>query len=264
MARVKIKHKNAKDRKTKSQLLQTLALQHIYVTRIIELHDGLVVLTKTNEDTDKILSKEVSKELKKKNFDPITPPEIKAKRSVILTRLDDYIYKNTKEDLRQELIANNLWIQDEDIEEVFKFPNSNTVKIIFTQASTAKVAKDNGVLMCSMSVPPTQIKEETFIPITTCMRCYALEDHLTNQCPQPKDYKICSECGDSGHTWQGCKNTNKKCINCIDNHRTMAMRCPKRKKIYKQREKQSVLKTTFKTHIARLLQQIHPHTHFQK
>ncbi len=42
------------------------------------------------------------------------------------------------------------------------------------------------------------------------MKCYAIEDHHTNQCNKPKEYKICSEYGGQGHTWFTCLNEIKK------------------------------------------------------
>ena len=237
MGRVKIKHKKAKEKRYKGELLQILALQHIYATKIIQTNDGFVVLTRTDDDSDKILSKEISKQLKDKNYEPVTPQELKAKRSILLTRLDDYIYQNSEDDIRHEITQQNEWIKMDDIEGLYKFPKSNTIKITFHQINTAKNAQEKGILLFSMSVPPTQIKEETYTPITTCMRCYEMESHYTNQCPKEKDYKICSECGETGHTWHTCNNKNKKCINCGGDHRTLAMRCPERKKIIESKRK---------------------------
>lgn len=80
-----------------------------------------------------------------------------------------------------------------------------------------------------MLIPPHQIKE-TYTQVITCMKCYKMEDHYTNQCTKPRDYKICSEYGELGHTWFTCLSKEKQCINCWDEHRTLAMRCPERKK----------------------------------
>lgn len=197
MTRVKIKFKNPQEGRLKRVLLQTLSESNIYATRIITTSDGYVVLTKTDEDLHKILAQEVISEFKQHDFNPITPPEFKAKGSVILQRLDDYIYNNTVEDITTELADQNEWIGEEDIEEVYKSPRSNTLKITFQQINTAKKALTNGVLMFAMSVPPNQIKQEIYI--ITCMKCYQIEDHYTSQGNKPRDHKICSECGETGH-----------------------------------------------------------------
>lgn len=40
-----------------------------------------------------------------------------------------------------------------------------------------------------MKIPLHQIKTEEFVPVKTYMRCYAHEDHFTNQCSKPRDLK---------------------------------------------------------------------------
>ncbi|MPC38950.1 hypothetical protein E2C01_032468 [Portunus trituberculatus] len=104
---VKKKHKNTKDGTTKTDILQFLALHHVYATRTITTTDGYVMLTRTDDDTDKILLKDITRQLKTKGFEPHIPPEMKAKRSIIMPRLDDFIYQNTKEEIREELVHNN-------------------------------------------------------------------------------------------------------------------------------------------------------------
>lgn len=237
MARVKIKFKHNNDPRHRQLLLQTLSERNIYATRIITISDGYIVLTRTDDDVDLLLSPEMTAALQAKGFSPLTPPEQKAKRTVILTRLDEYIYRNDEDTLKDEMIDNNTWIEEGDIAEVFRFPNSPTVKVTFSNSTKAKQATEKGFLMCSMSVSPHQVKQEIYINITTCMRCYTMDDHFTNHCSKPREYKICSECSEEGHTWRDCHNTNKKCINCSGDHRTLAMRCPNRKRLITEKKK---------------------------
>lgn len=81
-----------------------------------------------------------------------------------------------------------------------------------------------------MSIPDSKIKAEEYILITTCMRCYKVEDHYTKDCKNEEEYKICSECASVEHTWRVCNTDLKKCINCNGNHRTLAYNCPVKKK----------------------------------
>ena len=237
MGRIKIKHENSDDKIYKIKLLQILSINNIYATKIFNAHDGFVVLTNSDEDVENIISKNVAKELKEADFDPITPPELKAKRSVILLKVDDHIYSNEKNKIKEEIAEHNDYITLEDIEDIIKFPKSNTIKLIFQQSSTAKKARNAGIKLFSMSIPHHQIKEEIFVNINTCMKCYVMEDHYTSQCPKPKEFQICSECGEDDHTWQRCKNETKKCINCKGDHRTLAMSCPQRKELITQKRK---------------------------
>ena len=85
-----------------------------------------------------------------------------------------------------------------------------------------------------MRISPDQIQKEIFINIMICFRCYQVEDHITANCTK-KDLNICSKCAGS-HSWRDCTSSEKKCINCGGGHRTMAMACPKRKQILKEKE----------------------------
>ena len=86
-----------------------------------------------------------------------------------------------------------------------------------------------------MSIPGHNIKQEIFYNLTTCFRCYKVEDHLTNQCIKPQDYKVCSECSCNEHYWRECTSYHKKCINCSGDHRTLAAKCPTRKEAIKKK-----------------------------
>lgn len=88
-----------------------------------------------------------------------------------------------------------------------------TLNITFHQPTTSRKAQDSGIFMFSMSFPKQQIKED-YINIT-CMRCYKL-NHITNNCSMPKDFKICSECGEEGHKYNDYNNNYKKCINVAE------------------------------------------------
>lgn len=147
---------------------------------------------------------------------------------MLIFNVDKYIYDHTEAEIKQEFLIRNQWI--ENIEQVFKFPNKNIVKIQFSNTISAKKACENGILGFQMSLPEHTIKIEDYIPITTCMRCYKIEDHYTSDCKKDKSYKVCSECASPDHTWRECKSDLKKCVNCGGNHRTLAFKCPEKKK----------------------------------
>lgn len=87
--------------------------------------------------------------------------------------------------------------------------------------------------MFYISIPPTQMKVEDYTPLTACNRCQAIEDHPTNLCSHPPDYKACSECASKEHTFRECSGTVQKCINSGNAHSARAMRCPEREKAQK-------------------------------
>ena len=103
------------------------------------------------------------------------------------------------------------------------------MKIEFETVEMADKAIQHGIRLFRISVASHQITKEKYTEITYCLRCYALEQHLTKDCPKPREHKACSECASDDHTWSNCTSTTKKCLNCGGPHRTMAFKCPTRK-----------------------------------
>lgn len=237
MPRVKIKHPDP-SAKNKLKLLRLLSEKLIYATRIIPTTDSFAVITRTDEDTDNIFSPNTISLLKEEEFSPVLPPEIKAKRTILLFNTDDHIYSKSEKDITAELLNENNFL-NEGIDNVFKIPRTKMIKITLNSSTSARKATETGLLAFNMSIPHYNIKIEEFIPILTCMRCYAIENHPTNKCDKPKTYEICSECAETGHTWRTCHNTTKKCINCNEPHRTLAFKCKKRKEVIEQKRKQT-------------------------
>ncbi len=238
MPRVKIKSPNSKDPRRTSCLLEILSKNGVYITKLIPLSDGYIIITGSEDEQDKIFKEKTENELKGEGFQTITPPELKASRSVIIPSTENHIYKNNEADILEEIYQNNTWTTN-SIDSIFKFPNSRTLKITFKETSYAKKAQTDGLRLFQMSIPHYNIKQEVFYNITTCFRCYELEDHFTNQCKKPTDYKICSECSSTSHTWRECLSLNKKCLNCQGAHRTLAAKCPMRKDIIKNKRTNS-------------------------
>lgn len=237
MNRVKIKSRTPPTKDRKIELLEILFRNQIQITRVFNANDGFVVLSYNDEHSDKIFSKGIKEILDKNGFSPILPPELKVKKSVIVSRVDYLVYDWGETDIVEELKAKNPWAED-GIESVFKFSNSTTLKITFSQSSLANKCLQNGILAFNISIPPTEIRQETYIPIKCCMKCYHLEDHFTKECPKDREYKVCSECSMEGHLWHQCQEQTKKCINCGENHSSLAMKCIKRKEILKEKRRE--------------------------
>ena len=235
MAKVKIKH-TSKTTAAKQKLLQILSSQDVYAIDIKEAHDGFIIITSTIEEADVINSPSCTTALTAENFSPVLPPELKAKRTVLLFKVDSHIYDNNEENIKEEVYNHNNFA-NEEIETIFKFPRANIIKIQFKQAITATKTCEQGLKLFKMKIPHYNIKKEEYTPINVCYKCYKLEDHHTNQCPQEANYKVCSECSSTEHTWTNCNNTFKKCLNCNGDHRTLAFKCPSRKTLVEEKKK---------------------------
>ena len=237
MPRIKLKTRGPPNKEKKLKLLSILCGKEIHVTKVFDANDGFAVLLLNDDHANKIFEKETKKSLEDNGFTPLMPPALKVKKSIILNRLDDIIYEHNEEEIKDEIILKNEWIGD-GLENIFKFPNSSTIKMTFNSAALAKRSTEKGLLAFNLSIPTTQIRQETFIPIQTCMRCYQVEMHSTKDCPKPPTYKVCSECSEEGHQWHQCKATTKTCINCGEDHGTMAMKCKLRKEIIREKRKE--------------------------
>ncbi|KAK3892023.1 hypothetical protein Pcinc_004112 [Petrolisthes cinctipes] len=241
MARIKIKHKlDPNDRMAKQKLLEALANSNINICNLISTQDGsIVAVTATDNDADTLLNYNNVQELNKAGFDPILPPEVKSRRTVICQRVVELIYEHSKNDIENEIETKNDWAK---VKNASKFPkidrNQYTIKIEFEDVSMAAKAENDGIRLFNMSIANHQIKREKYTILTTCMRCYKIELHPTSQCPHSKSLQICSECGGQDHTWRTCKSTQKHCLNCGQSHRTLAMSCPNRKEAIKVKERQ--------------------------
>ena len=137
MTRIKVKCPNAKDKAKKLKLVEILSRNDADITKVFDATDGFAVLLLNDDHTDHLFAAEVKNELQANGFSPIMPPKLRAKRSAIISRVDELIYCRNQEEMTDELISHNTWIGDE-IENVFKFPNSNTINISFKQTSVAK------------------------------------------------------------------------------------------------------------------------------
>ncbi|KAK3883661.1 hypothetical protein Pcinc_012040 [Petrolisthes cinctipes] len=241
MARIKIKHKlDPNDRMAKQKLLEALANSNINICNLIFTQDGsIVAVTATDNDADTLLNYNNVQELNKAGFDPILPPEVKSRRTVICQRVVELIYEHSKNDIENEIETKNDWAK---VKNASKFPkidrNQYTIKIEFEDVSMAAKAENDGIRLFNMSIANHQIKREKYTILTKCMRCYKIELHPTSQCPHSKSLQICSECGGQDHTWRTCKSTQKHCLNCGQSHRTLAMSCPNRKEAIKVKERQ--------------------------
>ena len=136
MPRVKIKHPDPND-KAKLQLLRTLSESLVYATRIIPTKDGFVVIARTDEDVDKVFKEKLMKELKHQNFNPILPPELRAKRTIVIFNIDENILKHKEQDIIDEFLAENIWM-NAGIDNIFKIPKSNILKITFNDTTAPK------------------------------------------------------------------------------------------------------------------------------
>ena len=205
----------------------------IALTRLIEIKTGFVALCYTEKDVDTLVGEEARRILNAIGLDPRVPPEITAQRSVICRQIDPYVGGHTAAEIKDEIMRLQEWC---NIKEIIKFSNyTHIFKIVFSDTTMASKALEQGLVCFNVRISPAQIQKEVFTNLLICFKCYEMESHTTADCPNSSRV-VCSECGSQGHIWRDCTSENKKCLNCGGGHRTMAMACPERKRLIKEKQ----------------------------
>ena len=191
------------------------------------------MLITDNVNMDKLLTDETKQELVAKGLEIVHPPEFDAARIVLLKNVDNMISA-----LDEGEIAGIIG-QNYQVKRVVKIPNNkHLLKIIFRNSHDADRAIERGVQIQFQRFQGNNIERELFVHIVPCFRCFAY-GHFKRGCPKPTNYVICSTCASEGHTYKDCPNkTILTCINCGDNHRTLAAKCPIRKALVRAKIKE--------------------------
>ena len=215
----------------KKELWETLAEFDIHPHKIHEANKAYFVIV-TQDETERILKEDVVRKLKELNMEVTTPLDYNSSKTVIIKRLDPIIDEYDAEEIKQSIERTNNNIE---VEEVFVFPT--TSKIMKVRLGTSAMAQKvllNGLLVLNQRVKPNQVEKEIFVMIAPCTNCYQY-DHVTSRCPQEKMI-LCAFCGSEGHKQKDCKKKTPMCLNCGEQHRTLAAACSVRKELIKEKK----------------------------
>ena len=118
---------------------------------------------------------------------------------------------------------------------------------------------ENGLQMFNTRITPQQREREKYTHVLICFKCYKYEDHPIKQCKATTP--ICSECAETGLTFEQCTNTYKRCINCNNNHLTLSAGCHIRKQAITNTEKQEKQHQTYSTIIKKRYKKLNRQHH---
>lgn len=239
LVKVKSSDKSPVNRKN---LLAICESNSIRVRSVSLSADGFILKCDSSSSADRLFDESVIVSLASLNFEPVMPHSLKANRSIIIKAVDDEVYSNELSDIEDEIIRCNPWIK---LKEVLKFPNSQTIKLVFSTLEIADKCLLDGLFLFHLYISPSFIIRDSFHFIGTCYRCYAMDDHKAANCKKADTWKICSICSSCEHVWKDCKADFQKCINCGGDHSTLSMQCPKRKQILKEKRASSKSKPSY-------------------
>ena len=180
---------------------------------------------------EKLLKEDARQKFADHGLEVQFPPEYEAGKTVMLRNVDAFISSMSEGEMLNQLRKYN-------VRKVIKIPNNDRLlKLIFETTNMADRAIEEGIQIKFQKFDSKSMEKEMFVAIIPCYRCYKY-DHQRRHCKMPEDYRICSICAKVGHTYSACKEEEEKCINFYGNHRTLAARCPERKKIIKEKLKE--------------------------
>lgn len=229
MASYKVKVKCTGPHATREQLLSSLSTFKIRVSRISRVDNELMLIyCNAAIDIDAIFSPDCLRVLSEIDCEPMFPTDLQAKRSIIIKRLDPFIYARDVQEIEVELMNKNNWVT---VCNIYKFPRSKTIKVSFSNQQMVELSLNRGLLMFNLSVSPVDMVRDSFTHLLVCYRCYQWNDHVAANCKKAASYIICSLCSSDSHCYKECNSNERKCINCKGNHYTLSYKCPIRKSI---------------------------------
>lgn len=231
MPRVRLKVRGTLTEQLRLEISRILCNNDIILTRLHASQDGYIAQVESENDESKIFDEVTKRELQTKDCHPVMSPDKRAKHTLVLKGVDESIMKKDPTEIATEIERTNNHLK---VEHVYVMTNVNYVKVRLNTINNANKVKETGLRIFSFSITPRQIEFERFTAINQCMHCYEYT-HNKSKCPN-KQNKYCSECGETGHTYTECNNSNKKCLRCGGSHRTLANKCPERQKIIKETE----------------------------
>lgn len=227
MTNFKLKIACGGPRASRDSVLKVIRSFNIQCSRAIRVNAEFILLyCNTADDIESMFGLECIAELNKIDCQPQLPPYIHTKRSIVIKRIDPFIYEQESDVIKTEIENQNIGLI---INSIFKFPNSKTLKVTFTRVDMVDAAINRGLYMFNLSISHFNIERDNYVHLLVCYRCYQWNDHVAANCKKDISYKVCSICSSEHHTYKECDNNVKKCINCRGDHSTLSFTCPRRK-----------------------------------
>ena len=218
--------------KRKSELYGILGRCGIF-PRKMHVGKGVFYPIINEEDLEEILKEENVNKAKEKGFEIYTPIEYGAMRTVVVKEIDEMIDDYSNEEIMANVEQLNTWAK---VTEIYKMPTtSKMIKVQFKSTQMAQRAAAEGIVVLYQKIPPKKIEKEIFVRLTPCNNCFGYT-HETKNCEKRK-MTLCAYCAGEGHRQQQCTAMVPKCINCGEEHRTLAAQCPIRKGLIKDKRK---------------------------
>ena len=151
MAKIKIRC-DSDSPPDKLDILQIFNAAEVKCSKLIWISDEQLFLAYCADDNnaDQIFSSSCLTALSALSCSPVLPAYLKAKRTVIVKRLNNHIYNNDVSSIMEEINSCNDFMS---VIDVFKFPNAKWIKVTCASQVMAAAAIKNGLRMFNLYVP---------------------------------------------------------------------------------------------------------------
>ena len=233
---IKVKLNNlSSELSNKTNLIRLCSKLNIKVTKFIEIKNGYLLICSSVEDAEKLFEKNTLATLKQINLLPLLPSELKTKQTILLKNVDRFLLQKTFNEIKCELTTKN-----DGIDIVDGVILKNSIKLTFSNSKIVAKCERLGLNAFGIHIPGYNITRENFVKIEYCYACFEIENHVSKNCPRKLEnpnFKVCSKCASTDHTYAMCKAEPERfvCINCGQNHHTLAFKCQARKNAIKMK-----------------------------
>lgn len=143
-----------------------LGQHNIYASRIIPLKDGYVIITSVEEELDILFNASCQEAPRANGFSPTMPPDLKAKRTILLFGVDEDAYSHSLDGIKEEVYRVNEFNYG-CIDPVYKLPSSKNIKITFCSTVPALKTQEVDIKMFYTRIPSHQIQQEEYFHCKT-------------------------------------------------------------------------------------------------
>jgi len=154
---------------TRNMILNICSNRNIKIVKIHEKPKWYLVVFSTADDADKIFDDDTARLFAASNVTPVMPSELKAKRSIIIKRVDSIIFSESESEIKSTIEEANF---DIIVTELFKFKSTPGIKVTFSSSSMAIKVLLSGIYAFKLYIPPSEIQQDDYIFIQTCYTCY--------------------------------------------------------------------------------------------
>ena len=226
---------------TKLNLNKLCDKLNLKVRDIKSIRDSFLIIFNNVIDCEELFNTKCLNVLNNCKFEPVLPNELKSARSILVKKLDKFLFDKELIEITSEIKK-----KINNITNVIKINGPSFLKITFSNIVDADKCINDGLFIFSRYFPGNQLYKDIYVKLLVCHKCFAWDKHTTRQCPSDANYTCCAKCASKEHNKTECQATAIKCINCQGPHEALSGLCPIKKQLLKDKRTTLMSETKLK------------------